>query len=54
LEAVFLGLKLLEFEAVYSPTASARVKNAWSYTSILPYNYMGVVLKHRSNFTYFS
>jgi hypothetical protein len=44
----FLGDKAAEREAGHSLPSSTEVKNAWSYTSILPIRLYGVVfsLKH--------
>jgi hypothetical protein len=39
-----LGVKRPRREADHSPPSSAKVKNAWSYTSITPIRLNGVVL----------
>jgi len=36
----FPGIQWSECEADHSPVASAEVKNEWSYTSNLPYDFM--------------
>jgi hypothetical protein len=38
----FPGIKLLEREFDSSPPCSAKVKNEWSYTSVLPVRLHGV------------
>jgi hypothetical protein len=42
------------YEADHSPPSSAKVKNAWSYTSTPQYAFMAwcSVKKHRDNFTF--
>jgi hypothetical protein len=42
--ALSLGVKLPGHEADHSPSSSAEVKNAWSYTSTPPICLHGVVL----------
>jgi hypothetical protein len=42
--ALSLGVKQLGHEADHSPPSSAKVKNAWSYTSTPPVRLHGVVL----------
>jgi hypothetical protein len=42
--ALSLGVKRLGREADQSPPSSAKVKNAWSYTSTPPTRFHGVVL----------
>jgi len=38
---------------MYSPTSTAKVNNAWSYTSTSPYIFMvWYLVKHRDNFTF--
>jgi hypothetical protein len=44
-EALDLGVKRPGREAVHSPTASTKVKNAWSYTSTPSIRLHGVVLR---------
>jgi hypothetical protein len=41
-EALSLGVKWLGSEADHSPSISAEVKNAWSYTSALQYVFMAL------------
>jgi hypothetical protein len=43
LGALSPGIKWLEREADHSPPSNAEVKNAWSYTSTLPYAFMTVL-----------
>jgi hypothetical protein len=43
-EALSLGVKRPGREADHSPPSSAKVKNAWSYTSTPPIRLHGVVL----------
>jgi hypothetical protein len=51
--ALFLGVKWLGCEADNSPPSSAKVKNAWSYTSTSLYVFMVWHLsKHRDDFTF--
>jgi hypothetical protein len=51
--AISLRVKQLGHEADQSPPSSAEVKNAWSYTSIHQYVFMGwCLVKHRDNFTF--
>jgi hypothetical protein len=51
--ALSLGVKRPEREADHSLPSSAKVKNAWSYTSIPRYVFMvWCLVKHRDNFTY--
>jgi hypothetical protein len=46
-------VKQLWREADHLPPSSAEVKNAWSYTSTLPYSFMACCLvEHRGNFTF--
>jgi hypothetical protein len=54
LEALSLGVKWLGSEADHSPPPSAKVKNAWSYTSTPQYTFKGwcSVKQHRDNFTF--
>jgi len=42
--ALSLGIKQLGHEANHSPLSSAKVKNAWSYTTIHPICIHGMVL----------
>jgi len=42
--SLFLEVKRLEHEADHSPTSSAEIKNAWSYTSTPPVRLRGVML----------
>jgi len=52
LEVPCSGVKLPGREADHSPQASAKVKNAWSYTCIPPYVFMAwCLVKHREKFT---
>jgi hypothetical protein len=48
------ALKQLGREADHSPPSSAKVKNAWSYISILPIRLLwsSAQLKHRDNFSF--
>jgi hypothetical protein len=47
------GVKWPGCEADHSPLSSAKVKNAWSYTSTPQYVFMLLCLvKHRDNFTF--
>jgi len=39
-ETVMLGVKQMGHEADHSPIISAKVKNAWSYTTISQYAFM--------------
>jgi hypothetical protein len=52
--SVSLGVKWHGHEADHSPPYSAKVKNAWSYTSTPQYAFIAwcSVKKHRDNFTY--
>jgi hypothetical protein len=44
-----LGVKIPEREADHSPLIIAEVKNAWSYTSIHPYVFIGrYFVKHKT------
>jgi hypothetical protein len=53
LEALSLGVKRPRREANHSPPSSAKVKNAWSYTSTSQYVFMAwCLVKHRDNFTF--
>jgi hypothetical protein len=48
-----LGLKRPGREAQHSPSASAEVKNAWSYSSTPQHVFMAwYSVKHRDNFTF--
>jgi hypothetical protein len=48
-----LGVKRPGREADHSPPSSAKVKNAWSYTSTPKYVFMvWCLVKHRDNFTF--
>jgi hypothetical protein len=48
--ALSLGVKRLDREADHSPPSSAKVKNAWSYTSTPPYVFLvWCLVKHRDN-----
>jgi hypothetical protein len=48
-----LGVKQLGCEADHSYPSSAKVKDAWSYTSTPTYNFMASYLaKHRDNYPY--
>jgi hypothetical protein len=48
-----LGVKWLGHEADHSPPSSAKVKNAWSYTSTPQYVFMAwYLVKERDNFTF--
>jgi hypothetical protein len=52
--AFLLGVKRPEPEDAYSLQFSVEVKNARSYTSILPYVFMAwYSVKHRVNFTFY-
>jgi hypothetical protein len=52
--AVSLGLKRPSHEADHSPPSSAKVKNAWSYTSTPEYVFMAwCLVKHRDKFTFY-
>jgi hypothetical protein len=52
-EALSLGIKRPGREADHSFPSTAEVKNAWSYTSTLPYVFMAwCLVKHRDNFTF--
>jgi hypothetical protein len=54
-EALPLKVKRPGNEADHSPPSSAEVKNAWSYTSTLPYVFMALYLvKHRGKFIIYS
>jgi hypothetical protein len=46
--ALSLGVKKPGHEADHSPPSSAKVKNAWSYTSTPQVYLHGLVLKHRT------
>lgn len=49
----FLGIRWLMHEDEHSPPPSATVKNAWSYTTTLPYALMASwLIKHRDRFTF--
>jgi hypothetical protein len=49
---ISLGIKRPELESDHSPPFSAEVKNAWNYTFIPSYVFMGCCLvNHRDNFT---
>jgi hypothetical protein len=51
----FPGGKAARHEADHSPPSSAKVKNAWSYTSTPQYVLMAwCLVKHRDNFTFTS
>jgi hypothetical protein len=51
--ALSLAVKWTWHEADHSPPSGAKVKNVWSYTSILPYMYMAwYLIKHRENFAF--
>jgi hypothetical protein len=51
--ALSLGVKRSGREADHSPPSSAKVKNAWSYTSTPQYIFMAwCLVKHRDNFTF--
>jgi hypothetical protein len=51
--SVSLGIKRPGREAHHSPPSSAEIKNAWRYTSTLPYVFMAsCLIKHRDSFTY--
>jgi hypothetical protein len=51
--ALFLWIKRPGREADHSPSSSAEVENAWSYTSTHPYVFMvWCLVKHGDNFTY--
>jgi hypothetical protein len=51
--ALSLGLKRPGREADHLPPSSAKVKNAWSYTSTPQYIFMAwCLVKHRDNFTF--
>jgi hypothetical protein len=53
LGALSLEVKWLGHEDDHSPQSHTKVKNAWSYTSTLPYFFMAwYLVKHRSNFTF--
>jgi hypothetical protein len=53
LGALSLGVKRSGREAEHSPPSSAKIKNAWSYTSALQYVFMvWYLVKHRDNFTF--
>jgi hypothetical protein len=53
-EAVFPGVKRPGREADHSPPSSAEVKNAWSYTSTLPFVFMAwYLVKNRDNFAFY-
>jgi hypothetical protein len=45
------GVKRPGRDADHSPPSSAKVKNAWRYTSTSPIRLHGVVLSHTDNFT---
>jgi hypothetical protein len=48
-----LGIKPPGLEADHSPSSSAKVKNAWSYTFTPLYVFIAwCVIKHRDNFTF--
>jgi hypothetical protein len=48
-----LGVKRPGREADHSPPSSAKVKNAWSYTSTPQYAFMAwCLVKHRDTFTF--
>jgi hypothetical protein len=48
-----MGVKRPGGEADHSPPTSAKVNNAWNYTSITPIHLQGVgLVKHRDNFTF--
>jgi hypothetical protein len=47
-----LGVKRPRREADHSPPSSARIKNAWNYTSTAQYFFMAwCLVKYRDNFT---
>jgi hypothetical protein len=51
--ALYPGLKRQWREADHSPPSSAKVKNAWRYTSTSQYVFMvWFLVKHRGNFTF--
>jgi hypothetical protein len=50
--AISLGMKRRRPETDHSLPSSAKVQNAWGYTSTLPYVFMAwYLVKHRDNFT---
>jgi hypothetical protein len=50
--ALSMGVKRPEHEADHSPSSSAEVKNAWSYTSTPRYVFIAWwLVKHRDYFT---
>jgi hypothetical protein len=54
-EALSLGVKRPGREADHSPSSSAEVKNAWSYTCTPQYVSMAwCLVRHRDNFTFFT
>jgi hypothetical protein len=53
LRAVFVVVKLVEYEADHSPPSSAEVYNAWSFYLHSPVHLDSIVLKHRVSFALF-
>jgi hypothetical protein len=52
--ALSLGVKRPGHEVDHSPPSSAKVKNAWSYTSTPQYVFMAwCLVKRRDNFTFY-
>jgi hypothetical protein len=49
---IFAGVKRSARKADHSPQSSAEVKNAWSYTSTLPYVFMAWCLVKHRDFTF--
>jgi hypothetical protein len=48
--AISPRVRQMELEDDYSPQSSIKVKNAWSYTSIVPYVFPAQLSKHTDNF----